>query len=177
MINLYFDMEFTGLHQNTTIISIGIISEDGKTFYAELNDYDKKQVDKWLEDNVISNLELTEQKEVVEYNGDDVRVYGNKKDLKKYLTEWLEQFGDVKIWSDCLSYDWVLFNSIFGTAFDIPKNIYYIPMDICTVFEVMGIDPDISREEFVGVKSKDKKHNALWDAIIIKKCYEKIIER
>ena len=175
MINLYFDMEFTGLHQNTSIISIGIISEDGKTFYAELNDYDKKQVDKWLEENVLSNLELTDKENILD--GNDVRVYGNKKDLKKYLTEWLEQFDSIEMWSDCLSYDWVLFNSIFGTAFDIPKNVYYIPFDLSSLFKVMGIDPDISREEFVGIKSKDKKHNALWDAIIIKKCYEKIIER
>ena len=56
--NLYFDTEFTGLHKNTTLISIGIISEDGKTFYAELNDYDKSQVDEWIQSNVIDNLYL-----------------------------------------------------------------------------------------------------------------------
>jgi len=38
---IFFDTEFTGLHQNTTLISIGLISECGKTFYAELTDYDK----------------------------------------------------------------------------------------------------------------------------------------
>ena len=47
---LFFDTEFTGLHKNTTLISIGIISEDGKTFYAELNDYDINQIsdDNWI---------------------------------------------------------------------------------------------------------------------------------
>ena len=29
---VYLDMEFTGLHQNTTLISIGMISEFGDTF-------------------------------------------------------------------------------------------------------------------------------------------------
>lgn len=42
---VFFDTEFTGLHQKTTLISIGLISEDGKTFYAELTDYDQTQVD------------------------------------------------------------------------------------------------------------------------------------
>jgi hypothetical protein len=30
---IFFDTEFTGLHQNTTLISIGLISECGKNFY------------------------------------------------------------------------------------------------------------------------------------------------
>lgn len=53
---LFFDMEFTGLRQNTTPISIGIVSEDGKRFYAEFTDYDESQCDEWIKDNVIKNL-------------------------------------------------------------------------------------------------------------------------
>ena len=36
---IFFDTEFTGLHQNTTLISIGCIDENGRTFYAESTDY------------------------------------------------------------------------------------------------------------------------------------------
>jgi hypothetical protein len=49
---IFFDTEFTGLHQNTTLISIGLISECGKEFYAELTDYDVTQIDDWLKQNV-----------------------------------------------------------------------------------------------------------------------------
>jgi hypothetical protein len=35
---LFLDTEFTGLHQNTTLISIGLIADTGDTFYAELTD-------------------------------------------------------------------------------------------------------------------------------------------
>jgi hypothetical protein len=88
----------------------------------------------------------------------------------------LEQFEQVEMWSDCLSYDWVLFNQIFGHAFDIPKNVYYIPFDICTLFKLKGIDPDINREKFGcgEVYEEMKKHNALWDAQVIKMCYDKL---
>ena len=65
---LFFDTEFTGLHQNTTLISIGLISECGKTFYAELTDYDKTQLDDWLNENVISNL-LFSDKITKSYDG------------------------------------------------------------------------------------------------------------
>jgi len=69
----------------------------------------------------------------------------------------------------------VLFNNIFGSAFDIPKNVYYIPFDICTMFKLKGVDPDISREEFIGNSVDGEKHNALYDAKVIKACYEKLM--
>ena len=52
---IFFDTEFTGLHQGTTLISIGMIAEDGRELYCELNDYDKSQIDDWLKNNVIAN--------------------------------------------------------------------------------------------------------------------------
>jgi hypothetical protein len=178
---IFFDTEFTGLHQNTTLISIGLISDCGKTFYAELFDYDESQVDSWITTNVINNLIL--EKEPWTTIEDETRTnithYGDIKSLKEELTKWLEQFGQVEMWSDCLSYDWVLFNQIFGHAFNIPENVYYIPFDICTSFKEKGIDPDISREEYSGMTIGNfgdvcKKHNALWDARVIQECYNKL---
>lgn len=60
--NIYFDMEFTGLHQNTTPISIGLISECGKySFYAEFTDFNQSQCDDWINKNVIDNLEYNDK--------------------------------------------------------------------------------------------------------------------
>jgi len=56
MTKLFLDTEFSGLHQKTTLISIGIVSETGETFYCELDDYDETQCDKWIKDNVIAKL-------------------------------------------------------------------------------------------------------------------------
>jgi len=170
MTKVFFDTEFTGLHQKTTLISIGLISDCGKTFYAELTDYDKSQVDDWINNNVISNLTMTEDDNAAFLGS--WRLVADSVTVKEALTKWFEQFEKVEIWSDCLSYDWVLFNQIFGHAFNIPKNVYYIPFDICTLFKAKGIDPDISREEFSNMKENSRKHNALWDAKVIKRCFE-----
>lgn len=172
---IFFDTEFTGLHQKTTLISIGLISECGKKFYAEFTDYDKIQVDDWLRENVISKLFLS----VMDNNAslEDWRIIGNSKQIKDALERWLDQFESVEMWSDCLSYDWVLFCQLWGHAFSIPKNIYYIPFDICTLFAIKGIDPDINREKFgCGEQySEMPKHNSIWDAEVIKMCYYKAI--
>lgn len=175
---IFFDTEFTGLHQKTTLISIGLVSECGKSFYAEFTDYDESQIDDWLQENVVNNLCL----DFLDNNADisKWRIKGNSNEIKSALEVWIAQFENIEIWSDCLSYDWVLFNQIFGHAFSIPENVYYIPFDICTLFKVKGIDPDISREDFAKdyLEKNDfelaKKHNAMWDAYVIRACYKRL---
>ena len=56
-----------------------------------------------------------------------------------------------------------------------PDNVCYIPFDICTLFKIKGIDPDINREEFINNSIKGKKHNSLYDAKVIRACYKKLI--
>ena len=191
MTKLFWDTEFTGLHQKTTLISLGIISECGKEFYAEFTDYDKSQVDDWLQKNVIDKLfqyDLPEENILLNSSKEQYVLKGNTDFIREGLKEWLSQFEQVEMWSDCLSYDWVLFCQLFGHAFNIPKNVYYIPFDICTLFKVKGIDPDINREDFAFGEpviihtpnivsfegEKVQKHNALWDAKVIKACYDKL---
>ena len=55
-LKIFFDTEFTGLRQDTTLISIGMISENGRQFYAELTDYNEKLCDDWIKENVLEHL-------------------------------------------------------------------------------------------------------------------------
>ena len=109
---LFFDTEFTCLHQGTTLISIGMIAEDGRELYCELNDYDKTQIDDWLKDNVIANL----------HNTNAI----NTEQLRKAIEGFIEPYDTIEIWSDCLSYDWVLFNQIWGHAAMEFENIHQL---------------------------------------------------
>lgn len=198
---LFLDTEFTGLHQKTTLISLGIVSSDGRTFYAEFNDYAQGQVNEWLRDSVIKHLKFKPPDEgedeyfVWGSRGSCVEVRGNTKEIAQYLADWFQSmlggpvswvdYGAstpkeitepaIEVWSDCLAYDWVLFNQLWGHAFNIPKCIYYIPFDVCTLFKLKGINPDINREEFAEMGEAAQKHNALWDARVIRACYERAI--
>lgn len=156
---VFFDTEFTGLRQNTSLISIGMVTEDGRELYAEMKHYDEDQVNDWIRENVISHLD-----------GKNVVL---PHELAQQIRDFLAPYDQVEVWSDCLAYDWVLFCQIFGGAFEIPKNVYYIPFDICTLMKVKGVDPDVNREEFAGVDGA--KHNALHDARVIKACYNRLM--
>lgn len=210
-LKVFMDTEFTGLHQNTTLISIGLISETGDYFYAETTDYDKKQVDEWIRKNIINNLLYNDEKAVMKTVHTDVSFYDTFSNhlVKGYnqlmksssaiigheLINWLHRESllrdkQIQIYSDCLSYDWVLFNKLIcedDEALNIPEWVYYIPYDLSTALQVNGIDPDINREKFAGeefisnIKKsdvfsgiKDPKHNSLWDACVIGGCWKNL---
>lgn len=170
---VFFDTEFTGLHQNTTLISIGCVTQDGRTFYAETRDYDLSQVDDWIQHNVIDNLLLGPRDEpypteIVKPADETVKCYTHQ--LGGFLKDWLESVcpsGQIEMWSDVLPYDWVLFCNLFGGT---PDVVYYIPFDLATLLKVKGVDPDVNREKFAEAPD-GPKHNALWDAKVIKACW------
>jgi hypothetical protein len=181
---VFFDTEFTGLHRNTTLISIGMVDEKGRTFYGECNDFDPLQIDSWLEDNVISNLVFFGKVKDSWNNyltiaagnpSPKTEVYGDHNFIAHCVSDWLVSMNEeVEMWSDCLAWNWVLFCDLWSHAFNIPENVYYIPFDICTVFKMRGIDPDTNREKFAEITDGSKKHNALWDANVIRLCYEQL---
>jgi hypothetical protein len=180
--NIFFDLEFTGLHQGTTLISLGMVSEDGRKFYAEATDYDRSQVSPWIEENVIKNLRYSASDPGAHLAADEegylfIPLKGTRKYIADALRTWLSGFDSVEFWGDVLPYDWVVFCELFENKEDpaerLPRNVYYIPFDIATLMKVKGIDPDISREAFSGISLN--KHNALDDARIVEACYLRLM--
>lgn len=184
--NLYFDTEFTGLHAGTTLVSIGIVAENGKKFYAEFSDYDESHCDDWIKENVLKYTILGGNDILAKRLGEDSEttvVLGSKADIRHELGEWLKQFDEVQFVSDVCHYDMVLLIDIFGGAFDLPKNVSAVCHDINQdIAKHYGISEreafDKSREDIVselcGGFIVGDKHNALYDTEIIKAIYQTV---
>lgn len=197
--NIYFDTEFTGLVPNTTLISLGCVAETGETFYAEFTDYNNDLVDDWIQENVIKNLYLkrdpNSSSALVKYDSKTRNsfVKGDSSAVLRYFKLWLLELEDVypyiskriQFVGDVSHYDFVLLCNLFGGAFSLPENVCPWCHDICQDL----IDPDdgdikdgfdafdFSREEACkfynqGKLPAGKKHNALYDAMVIKMIYE-----
>ena len=192
--NIYFDTEFTGLVPNTTLISLGCVAETGEKFYAEFTDYNKDLCDDWIKENVLVNLMFPENikngfvQESKDYK--EHYVSWDTKHVCKCFTEWLdhlhEKYGErIQFVSDVCHYDFYLLCNLFGGAFNLPSNVCPWCHDICQDL----IDPNdgdikngfdafnFSREEACkfynqGKLPEGKKHNALYDAEVIKMIYE-----
>lgn len=184
--NLYFDTEFTSLHAGTTLVSIGIVAENGKKFYAEFSDYEETQCDNWIKENVLKHTILEGNEILAKRLGEDSNttvVLGGKVDIRYELGEWLKQFDSVQFVSDVCHYDMVLLIDIFGGAFDLPKNVSAVCHDINQdIAKHYGISEkeafDKNREgivsELCGAFIAGDKHNALYDAEVIKAIYKEV---
>lgn len=173
--NCFFDAEFTGLHKDTTLISLGMVSDNGREFYSEFTDYDESQVDGWIQENVLANLLFRDKEPFWDTVGNLTLVKGTKKDVQLALSTWLQKYRSVELWSDVHHYDVVLLFDLWGHAFKIPENIYYVPFDIATMFKTLGLDPDIERESFIDRPIEGVKHNSLYDSKVIRACYDKLM--
>ena len=185
----FFDTEFTGLRKDTTLISIGIVSDTGDRFYAELTDYDESMCNEWIEKNVLDHLIMSGNVKLEESLAADNKtttVIGSKADICRELMEWLDANFDsdyaAVFVSDVSHYDMVLLiDLLVGNAMMLPKFItpacHDINQDIAVMLDLSEKDAfDISREQLLADRGialpKGQKHNALYDAEVIKAIYE-----
>ena len=184
---IFFDAEFTGLHKDTTLISIGLVTENGDRFYGEMTDYDECQCTSWITENVLKNTILSGNEKLAEELGEDSKtlvVLGSSMDVANELREWLEKYNDTSIQfiSDVCHYDMVLLiDLLWENAINIPANINPYCHDITgDIIRHANVDEktafDISREQYLTDRGialpKGQKHNALYDAEVIGKIYD-----
>jgi hypothetical protein len=179
---LFIDTEFTGLHQNTTLISLAVIDENNRTFYAEFTDYDKSQLNPFLEEYILPNLILDKPESK---NSQDSFFKNEKSIVQAKLTEWLTFYNNRELifMYDVGMYDWVLFCELFGGALSFPTemNIDYAPIEFSTILRICGKDSKLPR---VNLLTQDERnqlaatgnlHNALYDTKLLKLCFEKLM--
>src|SRR5574342_101830 len=124
------------------LISIGIVAEDGREYYAINNKFRAKDADEWVKNNVISKLESKNTfrsglitptmmmsspvwKSNKEIKNDLLTFFGCKRDQFFYRApEGIEVYGYY------CDYDWVLFCSLFGRMIDLPKGFPMYCIDL-----------------------------------------------
>lgn len=168
-----------------------IVSDTGDRFYAELTDYNESMCDEWIEKNVLDHLILSGNADLEESMAADNKtttVIGSKADVRRELMEWLEMdvnfdsdYAAVFV-SDVSHYDMVLLiDLLVGNAKMLPKFItpacHDINQDIATMLDISEKAAfDISREQLLTDRGialpKGQKHNALYDAEVIKAIYD-----
>lgn len=185
---IFLDTEFTGLHQRTSLISLGMVAQSGEEFYAEFTDFklpsSKFDDFKWITDNVLTHLYLDDSNQ--SFNLSNMYIRGSKSEVKSAIILWLEQFGITKnekgeiqqslyFWADVPHYDWVLFCELFDGARNIPKQIHYMCLDLATLLYARGKDYKNTRDQILennNLLNGNTQHNALSDARLCKMVFE-----
>lgn len=99
---IFFDTEFTELGIDPKLISIGLVSEDGKLFYAELADtYQPRDCSDFAREAVLPLLEGGEWRMPI-------------RSVAEGLTTWLSSFDEqVTLATDSPAFDWPWVGEIF----------------------------------------------------------------
>jgi len=112
----WFDTEFQDTGRTIALISIGVVAEDGREYYAVSVEYDASLADAWLRENVLQQL------------GDSPKKSRQK--IHQELHTFFAHGGTPEFWADCGEYDWIVLRQLFGVLTDWPEGWPYLAMDI-----------------------------------------------
>lgn len=147
-------MRGVGAVRTIELISIGIVSEDGREFYAESSEVNLDHCNDWVKANVLPHLGPNEQ-----------RV--SRAEIKERILEFLGK--DPILWAYYASYDWVVFCWLFGDMVDLPKGYPMLPMDLQQLWIHLG------RPQNMKPSKPKNQHNALADAKWNKQFYDNLM--
>lgn len=152
----FFDTEFIeGFHKPflgkrrhfIDLISIGIVAEDGREYYAISNEFSDYDADQWVKDNVIAKLppdlsiwNTTSSGGMLRKSNNQIcseikQFMGYKPEYTDYGSDEFSTDKDIEIWAYYADYDWVLFCSLFGRMIDLPKGMPMYCRDLKQEFD------------------------------------------
>lgn len=152
----FLDTEFieSGSRFPLILLSLGIVAEDGREFYAVNDDAPIAMANSWVMDNVVPHLGVPRVK---------------FKDIAPSVLAFIEEGrlknedGSVSVydrgplfWGYYADYDWVVFCQLFGTMMDLPKGWPMYCRDLKQWCDALG-NPELP-------KQTSTEHNALNDA-------------
>ncbi|MFH9823044.1 3'-5' exoribonuclease domain-containing protein [Streptomyces bobili] len=164
---IYYDTEFIEDGRHIDLISIGMIAEDGREYYAVNRDMPKRKIrkHKWLMDNVVPGLPHAHGDERNMqigwlFNPYDRRVK-RKAQIAAEVRDFVlgtdpDQLPHVELWAWYGAYDHVVLSQLFGRMIDLPEGMPMWTNDLRQECERLG-NPTLPEQA-------DGVHNALADA-------------
>jgi hypothetical protein len=144
----FIDTEFIedGPSVPLRLISLGIVAEDGREFYAENFNLSVDEISDypWLKENVVPHL----------LRGDSRLPYN---DIGPAVLKFIGDDKEPQFWGYCADYDWVLFAQLFGTMVKLPRYFPHMCLDLRQEMKRLRVSK-------VEIPNEGALHNALADA-------------
>lgn len=94
--------------QSIDLISIGIVAEDGRTYYAESSEFDLSRCNSFVREQVLPKLGPVDKRKTRAQIKDEIVAFVGAEESPTFMA----YYG---------AYDWVLFTELFGSFGSLPK--------------------------------------------------------
>jgi hypothetical protein len=162
---IFYDTEFLEDGHTIDLISIGMVADDGREYYAVNRDMPCKRIakDQWLMANVCPTLpHLHGDARIHAGRRNPLTLDWNHPDLKPHrriadeVAAFIQATPDVELWAWYAAYDHVALAQLFGPMISLPKGIPMWTNDLKQECQRIG-NPPMPRQQ-------GAVHNALADA-------------
>lgn len=179
---IYIDSEFIDDGKTIDLISIGLVSEDGRELYLQHSDFIASRASPWVKEHVFPSLSVcpNDAKDPDRLNSWHYGIgecqlgecpWRTRQEIADEIYTFLDadEYGKPEIISWCGGFDFVAFCQLFGTMMDLPSSFPHYFKDLQYALDERGIpDHDLPVQE-------GATHNALSDAKYIKLVWEAVV--
>ena len=144
MTRWFLDTEFNEDGRTVELISIALVSDDGREYYAVSSEFDAAACNDWVKANVLPLLPVERR---------------SRRDIAGEVRDLLLADGKKpEIWAYFADYDWVALCQLFGPMVALPKGFPMWCRDLKQLMDAEDIERDALPEQ------TGTAHDALADA-------------
>lgn len=147
----FYDLEFGDTASVVTVVSIGVVAEDGREYYAVSSEFDPVSVHPWVAEHVLPQLPPA----------------STWKPRSVIAAELVEFFGPDPVWWAWFgAYDHVALCQLWGAMPALPRNFPRFTLDVRQLWEHLGRPPLPAQEKGLHDALEDARHvQAKFDAL------------
>lgn len=157
----FLDTEFIENGRTIDLISIAIVAEDGREYYAVSNEFDPSKASEWVVENVLTHLPALGEQITLRGCGDesvDDFAWKSRAQIKADILDFIGLDKAPEFWAYFADYDWIVLCQLFGTMMDLPEHFPKYCRDIKQLADDLGFYP-------IPIPDAEPKHSALADAV------------
>ncbi len=152
----FYDSEFIEDGHTIELVSLGVVAEDGREFYAVSTEFDESRAGDWVRANVLPKLPSPSSK-----------VWRSRRRIREDLYDFLTADGsDIELWAWVAAYDHVVLCQLWGPMTALPRTIPRFTHELRQRWEDAGSPtlPNAPRDAHDALA--DARHNLRkWEAI------------
>jgi hypothetical protein len=153
-VRYFYDLEFGDTASVVSLVSIGVVAEDGREYYAVSSEFDPLSVHPWVVENVLPQLP-------------PAATWKPRAVIARELEDF---FGDNPVWWAWYgAYDHVALCQLWGAMPSLPRAFPRFTLDVRQLWEHLGRPPLPTQES--------GQHDALADARHVKTKYDALAEK